>query len=830
MTPNVEPGIAERGVLQSAIDALPMNVAVLDAEGTIRSTNSTWQEFADANGVRTHPEMLGVDYLAVVEAADDVHATRAAAGLRDVLAGERSEFELEYPCHSSDRKRWFLMRAIPFTHDGRRYVTVAHADVTERRLQETTLRDAAEIVADPELSFGQRVDALLELGREALGLEYATLSYVHDDEYDFEAVAAPPDSDITAGMTVPLDATNCERVVATGERLALRDIETEAPELADRAGNDEFGISTYLGVPIFFEGDACGTVCFYDSTPRSEPFSDWEIAFVDLLGDWMSREIERRRYVEQFAALGTAFPDLGFVLDTEGRYLDCLVGRAVTDLLYVDPDELLGRTLQEVLPADTAEALLETVREAVATGGLQTVEYELDVKRGTRWFEGRVAPLTDGGYGPEAVVVVARDVTERRTRERALERQRDELRQLQRINALIRGITQSLQNATTRDGIETAVCERLTGSDLYETAWIGTEERPGTDDGAVAPRTSAGKVPSSHLPERRTTIETALRSGDVRVAGGPRIPENPSETEANGESPADRRPGADPGGRALVAVPLTTGETTYGVLVVGAPPEHPIDEAERDVLADLGRMIALAIQRVESQRSLTAATAVELQLEVGAADSAVAAVTDGLDCELAFERQTPLSDGRSLQYFTVSGADPSLVCDRLARTSFADACSVVRDDGPALVELDVGDTGRSVIDVLIDQGVSIGTARAADGKFHVTAEVAPERDVRTVVAAVRNVAPSVELVSKRLTDRPVTTLPDFRTRVDDLLTSKQQAALATAHIRGYYDWPRGSTAEELAEAMEISSSTLHYHLRHGVDALLTAFFEQSSLR
>ncbi|WP_227015883.1 helix-turn-helix domain-containing protein [Haloarcula sp. JP-L23] len=46
---------------------------------------------------------------------------------------------------------------------------------------------------------------------------------------------------------------------------------------------------------------------------------------------------------------------------------------------------------------------------------------------------------------------------------------------------------------------------------------------------------------------------------------------------------------------------------------------------------------------------------------------------------------------------------------------------------------------------------------------------------------------------------------------------------------GYYAWPRESTAEDLAETMDIASSTLHYHLRHALHQLLTVFFEQECL-
>jgi len=822
MVPNVERDAADGQFLRPALDTLPINAAVLDSDGAIVATNSAWQAFAEANGVRTDPEMLGVDYLAVVDAADDAHATRAAAGLRGVLREERERFELEYPCHAPDEKRWFLMRAAPFAHDGDRYVTVAHVEITERKARERALQRVSEIIAAPNRSFAQRVDALLAVGREALEMDYATLSYVDDDEYVFEAIETSAEIGVEAGDTIPLETTSCDRVVTTGETLVLEDIERDAPELAARAGNVEMGLSSYLGVPVVLEGETCGTVCFYDTAARTEGFSDWAVAFVELLGNWVSREIERRRYADRFAALGSAFPDLAFVLDTEGQCLDCLAGPTAADGLPVEPEALLGRTLGEVLPADTADLLLATVRDAVTTGRLRTVDYELDVPAGTRWFEGRVAPLPGDEYGPETVVLVARDVTERRARTEKLERQRDELAKLHRINALIREIAHGLQNAATREAIETAVCEHLTESELYQAAWIGTRTHGESNDGAVVPRTVAG-VDATYLDGIADTTgpaTAALRSGEIQVV---------NEIGAADAVPAERREVAlECDSCAFAAVPLTTGEMTYGVLMVYAPSGHTIDESERDVLVDLGRAIALAVQRVESQRSLTAPTAVELRLrfpEIAAFGEATAR----LNCELTFERQAPVSDGRSLLYFTVRDADPARLCERLTAAPIVDACTVVRDaDRPALVEVAVGEASSSVIDVLIDHGASIAGARVADGEMRVTAEVAPESDVRAIVASLKDATPAVELDSKRLINRPATTGPRNGDRDDDRLTPKQRAALSVAFTRGYYDWPRESTAEEIAETMDISSSTFHYHLRRGIRSLLTAFFEQES--
>ncbi|WP_255492007.1 helix-turn-helix domain-containing protein [Haloarcula sp. JP-L23] len=131
-------------------------------------------------------------------------------------------------------------------------------------------------------------------------------------------------------------------------------------------------------------------------------------------------------------------------------------------------------------------------------------------------------------------------------------------------------------------------------------------------------------------------------------------------------------------------------------------------------------------------------------------------------------------------------------------------------------------------DVLSTYGGSVTTARIADGDLSLGVELPPAVDVRSVVDALHEVAPGIELVSKQYVDRPIETGPTLQTQLTEDLTSKQQAALEVAYARGYYAWPRESTAEDLAETMDISSPTLHYHLRHAVHRLLTPVFGESN--
>jgi len=185
-------------------------------------------------------------------------------------------------------------------------LSVVFRDVGERAHRQETLRDreralrrAYEVIADRDRSFSEQIDALLNVVREAVGTDYATLSRVEGDEYVFEAVDAPEGADLRAGDSVSLSSTNCERVVETERTLVLDDVESDAPELADKSGNADWGISCYLGAPVSVDGEMYGTFCFYGMEARSREFSNWDVAFVDLLSNWVSNELERQRQNER---------------------------------------------------------------------------------------------------------------------------------------------------------------------------------------------------------------------------------------------------------------------------------------------------------------------------------------------------------------------------------------------------------------------------------------------------------------------------------------------------------------------------------------------------
>ncbi len=128
----------------------------------ILSVNRAWREFAEDNDARVHDVGEGADYLAVCDRAtgeDAKQAQEAASGIRAVLRGEAPKFEIEYPCHSPDRQRWFVGHVTRFSDEGPRRVVVAHENITERKRAEERLQQLSA-----EVTHLQRVHSVGEMG------------------------------------------------------------------------------------------------------------------------------------------------------------------------------------------------------------------------------------------------------------------------------------------------------------------------------------------------------------------------------------------------------------------------------------------------------------------------------------------------------------------------------------------------------------------------------------------------------------------------------------------------------------------------------------------
>jgi PAS domain S-box-containing protein len=138
--------LESRRFLRSTLDALSSHIAILDEQGTIVEVNAAWHRFASENNF-VGKNGIGDNYLQVCDSSSgdfSEEASPVADGIRVVMAGQQTEFHLEYPCHRSKERRWFVVRVTRFASDGPVRVVVAHENITERMLAEDSLRRSEE--------------------------------------------------------------------------------------------------------------------------------------------------------------------------------------------------------------------------------------------------------------------------------------------------------------------------------------------------------------------------------------------------------------------------------------------------------------------------------------------------------------------------------------------------------------------------------------------------------------------------------------------------------------------------------------------------------------
>ena len=120
-------------------NTLQDQIAVIDREGTIIAVNRAWTMFGIENGLSPESAILHENYFQVLNDSatrGDTLAGDAAKGMMAVVNGERSFYEIEYPCHSPSEQRWFIMRVCRVQDATSDLFVISHHNITQRKLAE----------------------------------------------------------------------------------------------------------------------------------------------------------------------------------------------------------------------------------------------------------------------------------------------------------------------------------------------------------------------------------------------------------------------------------------------------------------------------------------------------------------------------------------------------------------------------------------------------------------------------------------------------------------------------------------------------------------------
>jgi PAS domain S-box-containing protein len=179
------------------------------------------------------------------------------------------------------------------------------------------------------------------------------------------------------------------------------------------------GVSSYLGVALV---DSMGAAFGVMSVMNRRPLKKVKTAqsILDVFAHRASTEMERRRAERSLLesenktrAILRAMPDLMFVLDRNGVYLD--YHAKGPGELYLPPEQFLGKKVRDVLPADAAGVVMSGIESVPESPEPFSCEYSLALNGAARFYEARMVKLDT-----DRLLAIIRDVTSRTQAEKAL--------------------------------------------------------------------------------------------------------------------------------------------------------------------------------------------------------------------------------------------------------------------------------------------------------------------------------------------------------------------------------------------------------------------------
>jgi two-component system, sensor histidine kinase and response regulator len=207
------------------------------------------------------------------------------------------------------------------------------------------------------------------------------------------------------------------------------------------------GLKSMLAIRTSYQGRANGAICLH----QCDRYREWTDDEIDLLeavaaqvgialaqakmidreknrlgqldrqNKHLQAEVRTRVRAEEalqeseaeLRAIFAAMTDIVLVRNAEGRCIKIAPTAAAN--LVKPASEMINRTVREVLPESVADLVLNAIQQVLKTQQSINVEYSYTLGEREVWLDAKVSVLS-----PESVIIVARDISDRKQAESAL--------------------------------------------------------------------------------------------------------------------------------------------------------------------------------------------------------------------------------------------------------------------------------------------------------------------------------------------------------------------------------------------------------------------------
>jgi signal transduction histidine kinase len=236
---------------KSTLDAIPANIALLGTEGEILLVNKAWRRFAEENGTRADMVSEGKNYLQTCYEASGSNSKEAkyfAKGIKMVLSGKKGSYVRQYPCHSPEKKRWFIGNVVPFPDVDCR-VMVIHVNITELKQARQALQKATKTL---EQQVNQRTKQLAARTRQ---LQSLSMELIDSEERERRLFAQLLHDDLQQVL-----ASARMHLLSLSEKITNEPALTYVEQLLAESIEKTRALSYELSPPVLYNSDLIAIV------------------------------------------------------------------------------------------------------------------------------------------------------------------------------------------------------------------------------------------------------------------------------------------------------------------------------------------------------------------------------------------------------------------------------------------------------------------------------------------------------------------------------------------------------------------------------------------
>ena len=407
--------------------------------------------------------------------------------------------------------------------------------------------DLQRDIASSNLNYSALLQFILERMTHLVACDGACLEICDNEEMVYEAATGLAAG--SAGLRLKAAASLSGLSMATNQLLRADD--TENDPRVDRDACRRIGLRSMILLPLRYGERSFGVLKLMSK--RVSAFTADAEHTLRLMGQFLGVTIARKRAEEalreseaRLQAVLDGSPDPIFVKDREGRQV--MANPATYAVIGKPAEACLGKTDEQFLdnPAD-GRAIMANDRRIMASGQAETVEEMISTPSGTRYYVSNKAPCRDAAGDVIGLIGTARDVTERKQAEQALQANAKRLA----------GVLDAQQEIASSDldyqGLRQLILERMTRLVAADGACLelaeGDELVYEAASGLAAGFTGLRVKKGASLSGLCMTSNQMWRSDDT-------------ETDPRVDREACRRIGL----RSMIVMPLRYDERTFGVL------------------------------------------------------------------------------------------------------------------------------------------------------------------------------------------------------------------------------------------------------------------------